>query len=42
LPNVMVDAAASLNTYYALDCKKIIFTKDALEVIMARVKKWLK
>ncbi|MCK9616009.1 MAG: 50S ribosomal protein L4 [Candidatus Omnitrophica bacterium] len=42
LPNVMVDAAASLNTYYALDCKKIIFTKDALEVVMARVKKWLK
>jgi len=42
LPLVNVDAAASLNTYYALDCKKLIFTKSALEIVEARVKKWLK
>jgi len=42
LPNVTVDLAASLNTYYALDCKKLIFTKDALEIVQERVKKWLK
>lgn len=42
LPLVNVDAAASLNTYYALDCKKLIFTKSALELVEARVKKWLK
>jgi large subunit ribosomal protein L4 len=42
LPNVDVDAAASLNTYYALDCKKLIFTKEALEIVEERIKKWLK
>jgi large subunit ribosomal protein L4 len=42
LPKVDVDAAASLNTYYALDCKKLIFTKEALEIVEERIKKWLK
>lgn len=42
LPNVDIDTAAGLNTYDALDCKKLIFTKDALEIVEARVKKWLK
>ncbi|MCK9573531.1 MAG: 50S ribosomal protein L4 [Candidatus Omnitrophica bacterium] len=42
LPNVEIDSAASLNTYCTLDCKKLIFTKDALEVVETRVKKWLK
>jgi len=42
LPLVNVDTAASLNTYYALDCKKLVFTKSALEIVEARVKKWLK
>ncbi|MDD4955620.1 MAG: 50S ribosomal protein L4 [Candidatus Omnitrophica bacterium] len=42
LPLVDVDTAASLNTYDALDCKKLILTKDALELVEARVKKWLK
>ncbi|MFA5007767.1 MAG: 50S ribosomal protein L4 [Candidatus Omnitrophota bacterium] len=42
LPNVEIDAAASLNTYYALDCKKLIFTKEALGIVQERVKKWLK
>lgn len=42
LPLVNVDTAAGLNTYYALDCKKLVITKEALEMVEARVKKWLK
>lgn len=42
LPNVNTGLVKNLNTYEALDCKKIIFTKDALEEIQEKIKKWLK
>lgn len=41
LANVEVEVAKNLNTYCALDCKKLIFTKSALEGIQERIKKWL-
>jgi len=41
IKNVGIDSAKNLNTYNALDCKKIIFTKDALLEVEERVKKCL-
>lgn len=41
IKGVDVDAAGDLNAYTALDCKKIIFTKAALEKLQERVKKCL-
>lgn len=41
IPNISLDEAADLNAYTALNCKKIIFTKAALEKIQERIKKCL-
>ncbi|HIE35767.1 MAG TPA: 50S ribosomal protein L4 [Candidatus Omnitrophica bacterium] len=42
LEKVEIEAASSLNTYTVLDCKKLIFTKDALKEVEQRIKKWIK
>jgi large subunit ribosomal protein L4 len=42
LPKVNTGIVKNLNTYEALDCKKIIFTKNAFEEIQGKIKKWLK
>ncbi|UCG35143.1 MAG: 50S ribosomal protein L4 [Candidatus Omnitrophota bacterium] len=41
ITNAFVDVAKDLNTYQALDCKKLLLTKEALKEIETRVKKWL-
>ncbi|MCD6229119.1 MAG: 50S ribosomal protein L4 [Candidatus Omnitrophica bacterium] len=41
LEKVETETADNLNAYTALDCKKIIFTKQALEKIQERIKKFL-
>ncbi len=40
--NVDTGIVKNLNTYDVLDCKKLIFTKSALEEIQDKIKKWLK
>jgi large subunit ribosomal protein L4 len=42
IERVRVDIDSNLNTHDALDCKKIVFTKNALQATQERVKKWLK
>lgn len=42
LQNVDMGSVNNLNTYCAMNCKKLIFTKSALENIQGRIKKWLK
>jgi large subunit ribosomal protein L4 len=42
IQNVELEVAQNLNTYLTLDCKKIIFTKDALKEVEERIKRWLK
>lgn len=42
LGKVSLDSAGNLNTYEALDCKSIIFTKDALEKVTQRIKRFVK
>jgi large subunit ribosomal protein L4 len=42
LEKVEVEIADNLNTYTALDCKKLIFTKEALKKVGERIKKWIK
>jgi large subunit ribosomal protein L4 len=39
---IEIDAAQNLNTYNALDCKYIVFTREALQGVENRIKKWLK
>lgn len=42
LEKVNLNSAVSLTTYEALDCKNIIFTKDALGKVTQRIKKFVK
>ncbi|MCM8773875.1 MAG: 50S ribosomal protein L4, partial [Candidatus Omnitrophica bacterium] len=37
-----LEKASTLNTYKALDCKKLLFTVDALKLVEERIKRWLK
>lgn len=41
LPFVELSLAKDLSSYEALDCKKLVFTKSALELIIERIKKWI-
>jgi large subunit ribosomal protein L4 len=41
IPGVALNNVADLNAYDALNCKRIIFTKEALEKIQERIKKCL-
>jgi large subunit ribosomal protein L4 len=42
LGKVSLNSAGNLNTYEALDCKNIVFTKDALGKVTQRIKKFVK
>jgi len=41
IDNAFVDLAKDLSTYQALNCKKLLFTKEALKEVETRLKKWL-
>lgn len=36
-----LEKAEELNTYTALNCNKLIFTRDSLRIVGERIKKWL-
>ena len=36
-----LEKASQFNTYTALNCNKLIFTKDSLEIVEKRIDKWL-
>ena len=40
--NVKVENVEDLTTYTVLDCKKLIFTRQSLEKIEKKIRKWLK
>jgi len=42
LENFSVESADNLTTYTALDCSRIVFTRQSLEKVEGRIKKWLK
>jgi large subunit ribosomal protein L4 len=39
---LQVEKAAELSAYTVLNCKVIVFTRGALDIVQERVKKWLK
>ena len=41
LEKVNLEKAVNLTTYGALDCKKLVFTKAAFELVEKRIRKWL-
>lgn len=41
LKKVNLEKAVNLTTYGALDCKKLVFTKTAFELVEKRIRKWL-
>ncbi len=41
ITNAFLDSSKDLSTYQALNCKKLVITKEALKEVEARVKKWL-
>ncbi len=40
--NLSLEKADDLNTYTALDCQKLVFTKQSLSKVEEKIKKWLK
>ena len=42
LEKVELEKAETLTTYTALDCKKLIITKDSLKKLEERIEKWIK
>jgi len=42
LEKVELEKAQTLTTYTALDCKKLIITKDSLKKLEERIEKWIK
>ena len=41
LENISLHRANDLNTYFALDCQKLLIEQEALEILNSRIKKWL-
>jgi len=41
LEKVNLEKAVNLTTYGALDCKKLVFTKAAFDLVEKRIRKWL-
>ncbi|OPX30886.1 MAG: 50S ribosomal protein L4 [Candidatus Omnitrophica bacterium 4484_171] len=41
IAGVCLEKAAQLNTYTALNCSKLIFTRDSIKIVEERISKWL-